>query len=757
MDFYTFFSILLNMSITASVVILFVLLLRLLLRKAPKVISYALWGLVLFRLLCPVAIQSDLSLFRLVDTPVTRTGTMSSMEYIPSDIVPTRNPSVTFPVAGTAEEMNGHLPQGGEQPAADLPETALIIAAYVWAAGVLAMAIYALASYLRLRRRLLTASPLRDNIYLADEIPSPFVMGLIRPKIYLPSSLGEREQTYILMHEQHHIRRCDHIIKALAFAALCIHWFNPLVWAAFHLAGRDMEMSCDEAVVKKLGPGILADYAASLLSFATGRHMMAGMPLTFGEGDPKGRIRNLAGWKKPSFWVILAAIAAVVILALCLMTNPKAESFQLGILVPAGSKAAVVYADEEISPLGNEIIISCGEGLGDTAVSLKPVEGNTKAAYEPVYLTPGMPVKIKAEKGAWFKIGVDVQNDRDEDRTVYVNVENVHVRIAGASPDNPAANDLAANDPAVNDSAGLEQYRTDYLGDAPRVSQIAQRLPYPQDYRYSSIELQTDEEPYELMVRLSGEDSVEREDFAQAASLAFEYIGNLGVISFWREGAEEPMESFTREEAEEALGSFAREDVEGSLESFERDNTGDVLFSDILLGNSGFYYAVGGEVETLTVNDVPGLFDQEDPYMKVWEFSAVDLNGDGEKEVILFVTGASGDAGGKVILHRIGDRVYGYLTDARTLVELKTDGTYEFSDPTGVTETGVAVITGFSETGYSVDKITYAGGTYEGWNTFVVEHQAAAEEDYLEALEQQSGKQGATRYDFTGEMIEEVF
>ncbi len=571
MSLYTFFPVLLNMSITASVVILLVLLLRLLLKKAPKVISYALWSMVIFRLLCPAAIPSSLSLFGLMDTPVAATGIISnSIEYISLDIVPAGSPSAANPAPGTAEEMSGnYLYQDEEKLTADPLKTPMNIASCIWAAGVLAMAVYAAVSYIRLRKKLITASPLRDNIYLVDEIPSPFVMGLIRPRIYLPSSLRERERTYILMHEQHHIRRFDHVIKTLAFAALCIHWFNPLVWIAFLLAGRDMEMSCDEAVVRKLGPDILADYAASLLSFATGRRVIAGIPLTFGEGNPKGRIRNLANWKKLSFWGILAAIAVVIVLALCLLTNPKPKRFSLSIVVPAGSKEAVVYTHEEISPLGSEIIVSCGEGLGDTAVSLKPIEVNTETAYDkPMYLTPGMPVKIKAEKGGWFKIGVDVQNDTDEDLIVYVDVENVQVRIGDAAANNPsaynpaangsandpaangAANDPSANDPAndpaANDLTRLEQYRTDYLGDAPRVSQIAQLLPYPRGYQYSSIELQTHEEPYELMVRLTGEDSVKRKDFVQAASLAFEYIGNLGIISFWREGDEEPMESFAR-------------------------------------------------------------------------------------------------------------------------------------------------------------------------------------------------------------------
>lgn len=176
---YTFLPKLLNMSLTASVVIVLVLLLRLLLKKTPKAISYALWGIVLVRLLCPVSIESDFSLFRLLDTPVTESGTLTSrIEYVPSNIVHTENPNIELPVPGVADVINDVLPQGEEQLVADPLEAPMTIATYVWMAGILAMGIYAAVSYIRLRRKLVTASSLRDNIYLADEITSPFVMGL---------------------------------------------------------------------------------------------------------------------------------------------------------------------------------------------------------------------------------------------------------------------------------------------------------------------------------------------------------------------------------------------------------------------------------------------------------------------------------------------------------------------------------------------------------------------------------------------------
>ena len=327
MNFYAFLPKLLNMSLTGSVAIICVLLLRLLLKKAPKVISYCLWAVVLFRLLCPVSITSGLSLFGLLDAPSTSTVTgTSSMEYVPENIVHTEFPKVAVPVPGVSEIINNTLPQGQEQLVADPLEAPVAIGTYVWLLGVLGMAVYSVISYVRLKRGLLIASPLKDNIWLADAITTPFVMGLIRPRIYLPSDTEERQMPYLILHEKHHIRRGDHIFKALAFLALSIHWFNPLVWVAFVYANKDMEMSCDEAVVKELGDHILADYTASLLSLATGKTIIAGVPLAFGEGDTKGRIRNLAHWKKPAFWVVLMAVIACIVLGVGLLTNPEKES-----------------------------------------------------------------------------------------------------------------------------------------------------------------------------------------------------------------------------------------------------------------------------------------------------------------------------------------------------------------------------------------------------------------------------------------------
>lgn len=327
MDWYELLPKILNMSLTASVIIVTVIILRLLLKRAPKVYSYMLWSVVLFRLLCPITINTPLSVLRLFDTPIVETtDSVSQITYIPTNIVHTENPEVTLPVPVLDNAINNALPQGAEQLVADPLEATVSIATYIWLAGSVAMIGVSMISYVKLRKSLVGAVRVRGNIYVADYITTPFVLGIFRPRIYLLSSLNEQEQEYILRHEQYHIRRGDHIFKLLAYVALCIHWFNPLVWLAFLLFSKDMEMSCDEAVIKKLGEDVRADYSVSLLNLATDNAIMFGMPLAFGEVDTKGRIKNLAAWKKPTFWVTIGAILICIVGIVICISNPKEEN-----------------------------------------------------------------------------------------------------------------------------------------------------------------------------------------------------------------------------------------------------------------------------------------------------------------------------------------------------------------------------------------------------------------------------------------------
>jgi beta-lactamase regulating signal transducer with metallopeptidase domain len=314
----------LNMSFTAGIVIILVLFARLLLKKAPKIFSYVLWAVVLFRLICPVSVSSQFSLFALFHVPASTTNgsTYSVIHYIPTNIMDAESAQADW---GTTGNVDDTVPQGGGQTAADTLDAQrkgrIAAATFLWLAGIAAMLIYSVVSFIRLRGKLIGAVRLRDNIYLADHIASPFVIGVVCPKIYLPSTLPEEEQSYVILHELTHIRRCDHIIKMLAFLALAVHWFNPLVWLAFVCAVKDMEMSCDEYVLKQMGGEIKGAYGASLLSLATGRRLINGGPLAFGEGDIKGRITNVMNFKKPAAWIIAVAVMLVVALSIGLAAN----------------------------------------------------------------------------------------------------------------------------------------------------------------------------------------------------------------------------------------------------------------------------------------------------------------------------------------------------------------------------------------------------------------------------------------------------
>ena len=378
------FMTILDMSKVASVAILVVLAVRLLLKRAPKVFSYALWAVVLFRLLCPFSIgQTTLSLvpeitptaetYELKDEPISIADAGSAVYKAIGDAL---NGGLGVQRIHTTDvEANGSY----RVVTADWYDVWILAGQYVWLAVLLVLLLRSGISYRKVKQNIGVSIPLRDNIFLADDLGSPFVVGLFRPKIYLPSNLTEEEQSYIILHEQHHIRRGDHIFKALAFIALCLHWFNPLVWVAFILAGKDMEMSCDEAVIRKVGSHVRADYSASLLTLATGRRIIAGTPLAFGEGDTKGRIHNLAKWKKPARWIVILSVALCLILAVCLLTNP-AKGIPLYEIEGRNSYSDSQDARESIEIISNgkEVAVTDLEGflkaLDEIKVSRKAID-----------------------------------------------------------------------------------------------------------------------------------------------------------------------------------------------------------------------------------------------------------------------------------------------------------------------------------------------------------------------------------------------
>ena len=308
------FTAVLNMTVTGSIVILCVLAARLMLKKAPRVFSCALWLVVLLRLLCPVALTGPVSVLSLVDAPMAESG---AVEYVQ---MPARTPVETIPTESNRIEVGMEVVQFLCKPIIDWN----LIASRVWIGGVAALTGYGILSYVNLKRKLRESVPLGKGIREAEGISSPFVLGRT---IYLPTGLREEERSYILLHEQLHIRHGDPAVKLLFWLAACLHWFNPLVWLSFFLCGRDMELRCDEAVLRHCGTGMRSDYAQSLLNCAAGRRF-APAPLAFGEGDTGRRVKFVLSWKKTKLWMAVPAAvlcAAVMVLTAC---NPagKADS-----------------------------------------------------------------------------------------------------------------------------------------------------------------------------------------------------------------------------------------------------------------------------------------------------------------------------------------------------------------------------------------------------------------------------------------------
>lgn len=323
----TLFYTVLNMSAVGAVVTVFVVFARLLLKKSPKIFSYILWSAVLFRLLCPVSFSLPFSAVpeSISGGIFTESGIKdfdgddlgSEDEYVQAD--PGENTGVG---AGTGASQNTASTSEKEHPKT-LWEIGIFSAlSFVWLAGTATMALCSIVSFVKLKKELSEAVLLRENVYISDKAKTPFVTGIFSPKIYLPVSVKEEEREYIILHERCHIKRGDHIVKLISFALLCIHWFNPFIWLAFCLSNRDMEMSCDEAVMKKMKEDVRASYSESLLSLSASRPIISGTPLAFGESSVKQRIKNIMKYKKPAVIISVISAILIVILAIVFIGNP---------------------------------------------------------------------------------------------------------------------------------------------------------------------------------------------------------------------------------------------------------------------------------------------------------------------------------------------------------------------------------------------------------------------------------------------------
>jgi len=454
-----------NMSLTASYVALVVIFIRMLLKKLPKVFSYMLWAVVWFRLVCPVSIESPLSL-------------VPAESPIPYSIANSINPDLQFSVENIGNALNHSV--NPSVPFADsiasLNKTGIMeLATAVWLIGIAVLLCYSISSYFKLSLRLSTATLYKENIYETDRINTPFVFGFIRPKIFIPTGLAQNELDYILKHEQVHIKRKDHIIKPLAFLAVVLHWFNPLIWYCFFLMSKDMEMSCDERVLIESKEDIRASYSNSLLSLSVKQSGIL-MPLTFGESNVKARIKNVLNFKKPLLWKVFIAAILVAVVSVVLMTNPNEN------------------------------------GRGN-------VFSNTVSFFK--------------------------QFNRDSS--------------------------LAAAEKFL-------KYKTEYVGNAPKVGNIIYLLAFPEKVSYDHFELYTDSVPYAVTVYLMTDtqtinyyaQTLDQSLFEKNAIIMFSLIGNVDYINFnLTDGKSDYLVQYTRDDANAIIGRDVREFSEGKQEFAE--------------------------------------------------------------------------------------------------------------------------------------------------------------------------------------------
>lgn len=464
---------LVNMSITAGWLVLVVMAVRFLFKKMPKWISCLLWGIVAIRLLVPFSIESAFSLQPSAE-PIQST-TMVEGEIMP--YVPSIDSNFMFVEDRVNPVLRDTFAYEEAESVAPL-QVVTEVTGGIWLCGMLLLIVFAMAGTIRLYLLVREAICYKGNVYLCDAVTTPFILGIIRPRIYLPSTLTEEEMAYILAHEKAHLQRLDYLWKPIAYLILCVYWFHPLLIPAYILLCKDIEMACDEKVIKDMSFTDKREYSRVLLSCATKRRFLLTCPLAFGEVGVKDRVKTVLNYKKTAWGITGLAILLCIIIAVCFLTNP-AKEYQIRITIPAGSETGFYYSDEEICPKRNTLTIAKGGRLGDTEVILLPVEAKEENAYdEPIYITAVALAKMDVEKGAWFKIGVKMQNPTAEDIDVYVTVRDVKVRIAseeggGNSPDEehttlqePGASNEAGQTELLSGETDIKLPPFQYTGDA---------------------------------------------------------------------------------------------------------------------------------------------------------------------------------------------------------------------------------------------------------------------------------------------------
>ena len=387
-----------NMSISASWLVLAVLLLRFVLKKAPKWVNVLLWGIVAVRLAFPFSIESALSL-------------IPSAETVPMDIEMAVQPEINSGVPVINSMVNPMLssfaPPQDVLTSANPLQIWIPIFSILWIAGIAALLLYTVVSYWRLRRKVSEAVILRDNIFQSENVVSPFVLGIIKPKVYLPYNMDGQDLSHVVAHEQAHIRRRDHWWKPFGFLLLTIHWFNPLMWLAYVLLCRDIELACDEKVIKELGYEQRADYTQALVACSVNRRMIAACPLAFGEVGVKERVKSVMNYKKPAFWVVVLAVIACIVVAVCFLTNPMGFQFD-------EATHTIVSANHfDMRNTGDAVAVEMNSAqISELSSRLAGVK-NTKKSDEYGGLTPGYQISALLEDGTYIRISGYSLSDND--------------------------------------------------------------------------------------------------------------------------------------------------------------------------------------------------------------------------------------------------------------------------------------------------------------------------------------------------------
>ncbi len=531
---------LLNMSITAGWIVLAVMLLRLLLRKMPKQFTCMLWGLVGLRLILPFSPESIFSL-------------IPSSETLPETLQPGEFPEIRSGITVVDRVVNpaakysfSRLP--ARTSGAEVLEFIMHSAVLIWLAGICLMLFYLAFSYLRLQKKMRTAVLLRDNIWQSDFVDSPFILGLIKPRIYIPFRLNEDALTHVLAHEKAHLARKDHLIKTFAFLLLSVYWFHPLIWAAYLLLCRDIELACDERVIRNLGEEETKSYLFSLIGYDKEENSKKipalACPLAFGEGDLKERIRRAKTWKKPAFFLILLTAAICAIAALCLLTDPKdkfpatAEPFGHPYQAEAIVYTAPQYDFTFTPETAPAYILTSGYQLMESADT--PLSGENTEGYwipcgdaEEIRLTGKnfandmdidtensqtgflLATLLKENKKAWI-----VNRPQEERQILYYILlqKNGDVYLCYGydiderSPDGTEEAisavrwifKLSVMEEEALSAKTLFSHRTKYIGDNSAVGNIIYTLIFPQDMAYRQFALQTDDsEPYAVTITFS--------------------------------------------------------------------------------------------------------------------------------------------------------------------------------------------------------------------------------------------------------------